>query len=84
MELPESIVVGGVAYWREDVARAAFAVSPTIERWYSVRELSEMSGIPKSRIYRAMGSGDLEYRLPSGCMNGRRVSASAWDEYMRG
>lgn len=71
---PNVIKVGDVTYIREDSA---------LERWYSVAELSEMSGFTLSSIYRAMNDGRLAYKCPNNTNIGRRVSRSEWTRFLQ-
>lgn len=77
---PETLVVNGVRYVREDVA--ASRTPEPLERWYRVAELSELSGFTEASIYRAMSSGRLAYKCPNGAKAGRRVSESEWRRYL--
>lgn len=52
------------------------------ERCYTVRQVSEMTGIPRRTIYDAIESGRLRAVMPNGCRRGYRITESAWSEYM--
>jgi len=54
-----------------------------IERYYSVRELAELSGICKNQIYRAIERGDLRAVMPNGNMRGLKVSESAFEGWLK-
>lgn len=51
-------------------------------RWYTVRDLSEMTGFKKSAINAAIRAGILEAKSPNGGSRYRMVSEVAWDKYI--
>ena len=54
-----------------------------MERYYTVAEVAEITGIPKRTIYAAMSAGLLAYTTPNGGKRGRRVrecDVAAWLE----
>lgn len=53
-------------------ARAA----PALERYHSVAQLSERTGIPKRTIYDAIERGELAVFVPNGCVRGYRIAES--------
>ena len=48
-----------------------------LERYYTVREVSERTGIPVRTIYDAISRGDLQRLVPHGCVRGWRLSEQA-------
>lgn len=54
----------------------------TLERWYTVRELVELTGFSKSAINAAIRSGRLVAKSPNGGTRYRMVSTSAWLNYI--
>lgn len=54
-----------------------------MERYYTVSEISERTGIPRRTLYDAINAGRLAALVPNGCRRGWRVSESAWSEYVR-
>lgn len=81
MVLPETIEIGGVRYIREDMANRSSS-EPSVERWFKVSELVELTGFSQASIYRAMESGRLRYKCPNGSDVGRRVAYSEWQRYV--
>lgn len=75
---PEIVTINGVSYTRTDVAREIYATAPAIERSYTVSELVEMSGWPKSTINAAIRRGELIAVAPNGGERYRRVNESDW------
>jgi len=75
MEMPESLVINGVKYVREDAMESR---SPRLERSYSVSELESLTGVSYQAIYRAVKRGELEAILPNGSMRGMRIKESAY------
>lgn len=54
-----------------------------MERYYTVADVAEMTGIPRRTIYAAMSAGLLAYVKPNGGKRGRRVrerDVAAWLE----
>lgn len=54
-----------------------------MERYYTVAEVSAITGIPRRTVYAAMSAGLLAYVTPNGGKRGRRVrerDVSAWLE----
>jgi len=47
-----------------------------IERYYRVRELSGMTGIPIRTIYAAIDRGEIATFKPRGCKRGQRIAES--------
>lgn len=78
--LPPELTVNGVRYVRADLTEEG--TQPAIERSYSVTELSEMSGFPKSTIYDNIRSGSLRAVMPNGTTKGLRVMRSAWEGFL--
>jgi excisionase family DNA binding protein len=74
------MTINGATYWREDVARERFARAS--ETWYTVAEAAKVCGLNQETLYRAMRSGDLEYRLPHGLTKGKRISQSMLDRWL--
>lgn len=54
-----------------------------MERYYTVSEISERTGVPRRTLYDAINAGRLEALVPSGCRRGWCVSESAWAEFVR-
>lgn len=54
-----------------------------MERYYTVREISERTGIPRRTIYDAINAGRLAALMPNGCRRWWRVSESEWERYVR-
>ena len=54
-----------------------------MERYYTVSEISERTGIPRRTLYDAINAGRLAALVPSGCRRGWRVSESAWSEFVK-
>ena len=57
-----------------------------MERYYTVAEVAEITGIPRRTIYAAMSSGLLAYVTPNGGTRGMRTTeawVSAWLEGKR-
>ena len=52
-----------------------------MERYYSVREICERTGFPRSTIYRAIKEGELPALRPNGTSRGQRVSESDWEAW---
>ena len=77
--LPPELTVNGVRYVRADLIEER---KPALERSYSVTELSEMSGFPKSTIYDNIRSGSLRAVMPNGTTKGLRVMRSAWEGFL--
>ena len=77
--LPPELNVNGVTYVRADLIEER---RPAIERSYSVSELSELSGFPKSTIYDNIRSGSLRAVMPNGTTKGMRVMGSAWESFL--
>lgn len=77
--LPPELNVNGVIYVRADLIEEK---KPAIERSYSVSELSELSGFPKSTIYDNIKSGSLKAVMPNGTTKGMRVMESAWESFL--
>lgn len=78
--LPPELTVNGVRYVRADLIEGR--ERPALERSYSVTELSEMSGFPKSTIYDNIRSGSLRAVMPNGTTKGLRVMRSAWEGFL--
>lgn len=55
----------------------------TLERWYTVRELSEITGFKKSAINTAIRSKRLAAKSPNGGTRYRMVSESEWLRFIR-
>ena len=54
-----------------------------MERYYTVAEVAEITGIPRRTIYAAMSAGLLAYVRPNGGTRGKRTTeawVSAWLE----
>ena len=81
MDMPSELTVNGVRYVRADTQEGRTR-EPTVERWYSVAELADMSGFTASSIYRAMAGGRLAYKCPNGSDVGRRVALSEWERFL--
>ena len=75
MEMPESLVINGVKYVREDAMESQ---CPRLERSYSASELESLTGVNYQAIYRAVKRGELEAILPNGSMRGMRIKESAY------
>ena len=54
-----------------------------MERYMSVRELSDESGIPVRTIYDAISRGEVAAFTPNGCRRGYRVRPSEFERWMR-
>ena len=54
-----------------------------MERYYTVSEISERTGIPRRTLYDAIDTGRLAALVPNGCRRGWRVSESAWSEFVK-
>lgn len=54
-----------------------------MERYYTVSEISERTGVPRRTLYDAINAGRLEALVPNGCRRGWRVSESEWERYVR-
>ena len=81
MDMPSELTINGVTYVRTDAIEGR-TPEQTVERWYSVAELAELSGFTPSSIYRAMAGGRLAYRCPNGSDVGRRVAQSEWERFV--
>lgn len=55
-----------------------------MERYYTVAEVAEMTGIPRRTIYDAMSAGRLAYVVPNGGTRGRRVRERDVAEWLEG
>lgn len=55
-----------------------------LERYYTVREVSERTGIPVRTIYDAIARGDLQRLVPHGCVREWRLSEQAVHEWLDG
>lgn len=55
-----------------------------LERYYTVREVSEATGIPVRSIYSAIARGDLQRLVPHGCVRGWRLSEQAVRDWLDG
>ena len=75
---PEIITVNGESYARTDVARELYSKVPALERTYTVAELVEKTGWPKSTINAAIRRGELIATAPNGGERYRRVRESDW------
>lgn len=75
---PEIITVNGVSYTRTDIARELYAAAPSLERTYTVAELVERTGWPKSTINAAIKRGELIAVAPNGGERYRRIKESDW------
>ena len=53
-----------------------------LERWYTVAELAETTGIKKSAIYRAIREERLVAKSPNGGTRYRMISASEWERFV--
>ena len=79
MEPPKTIDFGGVTYVRADlIPERALG----IERSYSVSELSDMTGFPRSTIYDNIRHGSLKAVMPNGTTKGMRVMRSQWEDFV--
>lgn len=76
---PEIITVNGESYTRTDIARELYSSIPSLERTYTVAELSERTGWPKSTINAAIRRGELIAIAPNGGERYRRIRESDWD-----
>lgn len=56
---------------------------PTLERWYTVPELSELTGFKKSTLYTAIRAGRLVAKAPNGGKRWKRVSETEWQRFLR-
>ena len=54
-----------------------------MERYYTVSEISERTGIPRRTLYDAINAGRLAALVPNGCRRGGRVSESAGAEFVK-
>lgn len=54
-----------------------------MERYYTVTQVAEITGIPRRTIYDAIRDGRLRVLVPNGNRRGMRVSEAAWREYVR-
>lgn len=79
MELPDTLDVGGVKYVRADRIQER---TVALERSFSVSELSDMTGFPKSTIYDNIRSGSLRAVMPNGTTKGMRVMGSWWEDFI--
>lgn len=79
---PEIITVNGESYTRTDVARKLYSRIPSLERTYSVAELVEMTGWPKSTINAAIRRHELTAIAPNGGERYRRIRESDWDFWL--
>lgn len=55
-----------------------------LERYFSVREVSEATGIPVRTLYDAISRGDLQRLVPHGCVRGWRLSEQAVHDWLDG
>ena len=55
-----------------------------LERYYTVREVSEATGVPVRTIYDAISRGDLQRLVPHGCVRGWRLSEQAVRDWLDG
>lgn len=78
MDMPEELTVNGVRYIRADAAEKKSSSSRRVERWYTVAELAEMSGLSKSTINAAIRDKRISAKTPNGGTRYRRVSESEW------
>ena len=53
-----------------------------MERYYTVAEVADATGVPRRTIYSAMSAGLLAYVTPNGGTRGRRVRASDVDAWL--
>lgn len=54
-----------------------------MQRTYTVAEVSEITGLPRKTIYRAMDDGRLDYLTPNGCTRrGRRLTEQQVDRWL--
>lgn len=53
-----------------------------MERYRTVRELADESGIPARTIYDAMDRGEIAFFTPNGCRRGRRVAPSEFERWL--
>lgn len=81
MDMPSKLTINGVVYVRADAIEGR-TQEQTVERWYSVAELAELSGFSASSLYRAMSDGRLAYKCPNGSDVGRRVAQSEWERFV--
>ena len=56
--------------------------APCLERWYTVADLSRLTGFKKSALYAAIRSGRLKAKSPNGGKRYRMVSESEWRRYL--
>lgn len=54
------------------------STSHRLERWYTVAELSELTGFKKSAIYAAIRDGRLTAKSPNGGTRYRMICESEW------
>ena len=55
-----------------------------LERYYTVREVSEATGVPVRTLYDAIARGDLQRLVPHGCVRGWRLSEQAVRDWLGG
>jgi len=55
-----------------------------MDRYYTVAEVSKLTGIPKRTIYDAIEKGRLRAIVPNGCRRGYRVKAEWVTDWLEG
>lgn len=55
-----------------------------MERYYTISEVSEATGIPKRTCYDAVASGLLKVVTPNGSQRGMRTTEAWVDEWLQG
>ena len=60
----------------------AVACGLPVRMSYSVDETSMYSGLSVKQLRRAMESGELDFKRPSGTLRGARIPVTAMDAYM--
>jgi hypothetical protein len=75
--LPPTIELGDTVYVRKDLAGKPQEMS--LERWYTVRELSDITGWPKNTLLAAIRRHELTAKAPNGGVRYRRVK---WADYL--
>ena len=78
MELPTELSICGARYVMADLMPGL----PRIERYYTIPELSELTGIPKGEINAAIRRGEMTCIYPSGGTRYRRVAESEFRRWL--
>lgn len=55
-----------------------------MERYYTVSEVSKLTGIPRRTIYDAIDAGRLRTITPNGCVRGKRTKEAWVVEWLEG